>query len=64
MAMQIRVLGLDSKGNILDGDHILFLWGRELMERNILTNNLIVSTQMANLGLKRPGTKLAVSYID
>ena len=32
-----RVIGLDSKGNILDGDHILFLWGRELMEQKILT---------------------------
>ena len=23
-----RVIGIDSKGNVLDGDHILFLWGR------------------------------------
>ncbi len=29
-----RVIGVDSKGNVLDGDHILFLWGRELMEQN------------------------------
>ena len=47
-----RVIGVDSKGNILDGDHILFLWGRELMEQKILTNNLLVSTQMANLGFE------------
>ena len=26
-----RVIGLDSVGNIMDGDHILFLWGRELL---------------------------------
>ena len=25
-----RVIGIDSKGKVLDGDHILFLWGREL----------------------------------
>ena len=48
-----RVIGLDSKGNILDGDHILFLWGRELMEQKILTKNLLVSTQMANLGFEK-----------
>ena len=36
-----RVIGVDSKGNILDGDHILFLWGRELMEQKILTLSLI-----------------------
>ena len=47
-----RVIGLDSEGNVLDGDHILFLWGRELMEQKILANNLIISTQMANLGLE------------
>ena len=48
-----RVIGLDSKGNVLDGDHILFLWGRELMEQKILTNNLLISTQMANLGFEK-----------
>jgi len=48
-----RVIGLDSKGNVLDGDHILFLWGRELMEQEILTNNLLISTQMANLGFEK-----------
>jgi len=47
-----RVIGIDSKGNILDGDHILFLWGRELMEQKVLTNNLLISTQMTNLGLE------------
>ena len=48
-----RVIGLDSKGNILDGDHILFLWGRELMGEKILTNNLLITTQMANLGFEK-----------
>ena len=53
-----RVIGLDSKGNILDGDHILFLWGRELMEQKILTNNLLISTQMANLGFEEAWEKI------
>jgi len=48
-----RVIGLDSAGNILDGDHILFLWGRELKEQKILTNNLLISTKMANLGFEK-----------
>ena len=47
-----RVIGIDSKGNVLDGDHILFLWGRELMEQKTLTNNLLITTQMANLGFE------------
>ena len=53
-----RVIGLDSEGNILDGDHILFLWGRELMEQKILTNNLLISTQMANLGFEKAWEKI------
>jgi len=53
-----RVIGLDSKGNVLDGDHILFLWGRELMEEDTLTNNLLISTQMANLGFEKAWNKI------
>jgi len=48
-----RVIGVDSTGNVLDGDHILFLWGRELLEQNLLTNNLLISTEMANLGFEK-----------
>ena len=53
-----RVIGIDSKGNVLDGDHILFLWGRELLEQKILTNNLLISTQMANLGFEKAWKKI------
>ncbi len=48
-----RVIGLDSEGNILDGDHILFIWGRELMRENNLSSNLIISTVMSNLGFEK-----------
>jgi len=53
-----RVIGIDSEGNVLDGDHILFLWGRELMEQNTLTNNLLITTQMANLGFEKAWNKI------
>ena len=53
-----RVMGIDSLGNVLDGDHILFLWGRELIENNILTNNLLITTQMANLGFEKAWNKI------
>jgi len=53
-----RVIGLDARGNVLDGDHILFLWGRELMEQKVLTNNLLISTQMANLGFEKAWNKI------
>ena len=53
-----RVIGVDSEGNVLDGDHILFLWGRELMEQKMLSNNLLISTQMANLGFENDWNKI------
>ena len=53
-----RVIGMDSIGNVLDGDHILFLWGRELMEQKIPTNNFLISTQMANLGFEKAWNKI------
>ena len=53
-----RVIGVDAEGNVLDGDHILFLWGRELMEQKMLTNNLLISTQMANLGFENAWNKI------
>ena len=53
-----RVIGLDSEGNELNGDHILFLWGRELKEQKILTNNLLISTQMANLSFEKKWEKI------
>ena len=53
-----RVIGMDSKGNILDGDHILFLWGRELMIEKRLNKNLLISTNMANLGFENSWNNL------
>ena len=53
-----RVIGIDSEGNILDGDHILFLWGRELLEEKLLTNNLLITTKMANLGFENAWNKI------
>ena len=48
-----RVIGIDSEENILDGDHILFLWGRELMKEKILSRNLLITTVMSNLGFEK-----------
>ena len=53
-----RVIGLDSEGNEVNGDHILFLWGRELKEQKILKNNLLISTQMANLSFEKTWNKI------
>jgi len=53
-----RVIGIDSQENILDGDHILFLWGRELMREQVLSRNLLITTVMSNLGFEQAWNEL------
>ena len=48
-----RVMAVDSKGRVIDGDYILYLWGDLLRQRQQLPDDLIVATVMANLGFER-----------
>jgi len=47
-----RVIMADEKGNLLDGDDILFLCATELKERGQLDGNNVVGTIMTNVGLE------------
>lgn len=46
-----RCLCVDEKGNILTGDHIMYICGKYLKERDALFGNTVVATVMSNLGL-------------
>jgi phosphoglucosamine mutase len=46
-----RLIAVDEKGNIIDGDHIMAVCGTYLKDRNKLQNNTIVGTVMSNMGL-------------
>lgn len=52
-----RVLAVDNTGRQVNGDYILYLWGRHLQEQQKLPDNLIISTVMANLGFERAWEK-------
>ena len=45
-----RLIAVDEKGNIIDGDQIMFIIGQEMHKNHELNNNMIVSTVMSNLG--------------
>ena len=45
-----RVLAIDSKGNIVDGDKIMFILAKHLKEQGELKDNMVVSTVMSNIG--------------
>lgn len=53
-----RVLAVDNEGRAVDGDYILYLWGRQLRGSEKLPENLIISTVMANLGFERAWEEL------
>jgi phosphoglucosamine mutase len=48
-----RMLAVDGRGRVVDGDQILYLWGQALMAAGELPDNRIVATVMSNLGFER-----------
>ncbi len=53
-----RVMAVDAQGRTVDGDYILYFWGQYLQEKQLLPNNLLVGTVMANLGFELAWQKL------
>jgi phosphoglucosamine mutase len=48
-----RMLAVDGRGRVVDGDHVLYLWGQALMQAGELPQNRLVATVMSNLGFER-----------
>lgn len=46
-----RLIAVDEKGNIVDGDKIMYICATYLHERNMLPKHTVVATVMSNLGL-------------
>ena len=58
-----RVILADDKGQVRDGDAMIFLWARELVSRGDLEPPRIVATSMSNLGLERALEPLGISVV-
>lgn len=57
-----RCLCVDEKGNVLSGDHILYVYGRYMKERGKLLNNTVVTTVMSNFGLYKAFDDINIGY--
>lgn len=57
-----RCLCVDEKGNIVDGDAILYIYGRYMKERGKLLTNTVVTTVMSNFGLYKAFDELGIGY--
>ncbi len=57
-----RCLCVDEKGNIVTGDHILYVCGKYMKEKGLLPGNTVVTTVMSNFGLYKAFDELGIDY--
>ncbi len=57
-----RCLCVDEKGNIISGDHILYICANYLKGMGELTNNTVVTTIMSNFGLYKAFDEVGIKY--
>ena len=57
-----RCLCVDELGNVVTGDHILYIYGRYLKEQGELLGNTVVTTIMSNFGLYKALDELGIDY--
>lgn len=57
-----RCLCVDENGDIVNGDHIMYIYGCYMKERGKLLNNTVVTTVMSNLGLFKAFDAAGIDY--
>ncbi|WP_297377546.1 phosphoglucosamine mutase [uncultured Helcococcus sp.] len=58
-----RCLAVDEKGNIVDGDAIMYVFAKYLKQIDELSKNVLVTTVMSNLGLFKSLEELGIDYV-
>ena len=53
---------MDEKGKVVTGDHILYIYGKYMKERDKLVDNKVVTTVMSNFGLYKAFDKIGIEY--
>ncbi len=57
-----RCLAVDGRGEIVSGDHILYVCGKYMRDMGELKGNTVVTTVMSNLGLYKAFEKEGINY--
>lgn len=57
-----RCLCVDEKGNVVDGDAIIYIYGCYMKERGKLYGNKVVTTVMSNFGLYKALDEVGIEY--
>ena len=57
-----RCLAVDEKGNVINGDHIMYVCAKFMQEKNRLDGSKVVTTIMSNMGLYKALDQLGIGY--
>lgn len=57
-----RCLCVDEKGEVITGDHILYVYGCYMKDRDKLVGNKVVTTVMSNFGLYKAFDAVGIEY--
>lgn len=57
-----RCLCVDENGDLVDGDGILYIFGKYMTEKGFFQNSTVVTTVMSNFGLYKAFDELGISY--
>lgn len=57
-----RCIAVDEKGDVVTGDHIMYLCGMYLKEQGRLKDNTVVTTVMSNMGLYKAFDRAGIRY--
>lgn len=57
-----RCLAVDSNGNVINGDLIIYLCGKYLKDKGQLDGNKVVTTIMSNIGLYKALDEIGIGY--
>ena len=57
-----EVVCVDEKGNVVNGDQILYIYGKYMKQRGKLINNTIVATVMSNFGFFKALDEEGIEY--
>lgn len=57
-----RCLCVDEKGNVITGDHILYIYAKYMQKRHKLIPNTVVTTVMSNFGLYKAFDEAGIGY--
>ncbi len=58
-----RCLAVDEKGNVITGDHIVYMYAKYMKERGKLIDNKVVVTAQSNYGLFKALEEAGIDYV-